>query len=107
MELGTLEQQMARRIIRVRRDMPVYPLRVRFKSADLAYELFYSFPPQDLDWIEGWSRKRDGDSQVILLRVSSEERLQDFLALCKKNRDITAVVQITEDEFWRAPSNAI
>ena len=85
----------------------MYPLRVRFSSADRAYELFSSFPPQDLDWIEGHSRKRDGDSQVVLLHLSSEERLQDFFELCERHPEITEVVPITEDEFWRAPSNAI
>lgn len=87
--------------------MPVYTLRVRFSSADRAYELFSSFPPQDIDWIEGHSRKRDGDSQVMLLHLSSEDHLLDFLALCNRHREITEVVPITEEEFWRAPSNAI
>jgi hypothetical protein len=91
----------------VRRDMPTYPLRVRFSSADVAYDRFHSFPPADVDWIESTSRKRDGDSQVMLLRVVSREHLQDFLELCKQHRDITDVVPISEDEYWRASSNAI
>ena len=87
--------------------MPVYPLRVRFSSADRAYDLFSSFPPQDVDWIEGHSRKRHGDSQVMLLHLSSEPRLQDFYALCRQHPDIVEVAPITEEEFRRAPSNAI
>ena len=87
--------------------MPVFPLRVRFRNSDRAYDLLYSFPPDDVDWIEGHSRKRNGDSQVMLLHLSSEDRLQDFRALCGKHPDIVEVVSITEEEFWRAPSNSI
>src|SRR5947208_12243791 len=49
--------------------MPMFPLRIRFVDADHAYERFHSFPPADVDYIEGWSRKRDGDSQMILLHL--------------------------------------
>ena len=90
--------------------MPTIPLRIRFANEDLAYERFHSFPPDDVHGIggfEGCSRKRDGDSQVILLRLTSEANLQDFLALCRKERGIVEVLPITEDEFWRAKSNAI
>ena len=83
------------------------PLRIRFTSFMRAYETFRSFPPDDLDYITGWSRKRDADSQVILLSLSDPSRLEDFLTLCKNNPDIREVSLITEDEFWRAPSNAV
>ena len=86
--------------------MPVYRLRVRFSRADRAYELFSSFPPQDVDWIESHSRKRHGDSQVMLLHLSSEAWLQHFFTLCKRHPDIVEVVPITEQEFQSA-SNAI
>jgi hypothetical protein len=81
-------------------------LRIRFSSATRAYELFHSFPP-DLDYLEGCSAKRDGDCKVMRLYLSSPERLQDFLDLCAAHPDIVNVTQITEEEFWRAPSNAI
>jgi hypothetical protein len=84
----------------------IIPLRIRFTSFMRAYETFHAFPP-DLDYIEGWSRKRDGDSQVILLRLSDPSRLQDFLELCTANPDIVEVKSITEAEFHHAPSNAI
>jgi len=87
--------------------MPMFPLRIRFVDADHAYERFHSFPPDDVDYIEGWSRKRDGDSQMILLHLTSEARMQDFLALCRQDSSIMEVVPITEDEFQRAKSNAI
>lgn len=86
--------------------MPTFPLRIRFTDAECAYERFHQFPP-DTDFIDGMSRKRDGDSQVILLRVASETCLQDFLALCRAENSIVEVLPITEDEFWSAPSNAI
>jgi hypothetical protein len=85
----------------------VFPLRIQFTSFTRAYETFYSFPPSDLDYIDGWSRKRDADSQVVLLRLSAPSRLQDFLDLCAANPDILAVRFITADEFHAAPSNAI
>jgi hypothetical protein len=87
--------------------MAMYPLRVRFSSANRAYELFSSFPPQDVDWIEGHSRKRHGDSQVMLLHLSSECGLQDFFKLCNQHPDIVEVLPITQEEFESAPSNAI
>ena len=86
--------------------MPTFPLRIRFTDADCAYERFHHFPPES-DFIEGMSRKRDGDCQVMLLRVASETHLQDFLALCQAESGIVEVLQITEAEFWNAPSNGI
>ena len=85
----------------------MFPLRIRFVDADHAYERFHSFPPDDVDYIEGWSRKRDGDSQMILLHLASEAHMQDFLALCRQEGSIVEVVPITEDDFRRAKSNAI
>jgi len=87
--------------------MPIFPLRIRFVDADHAYERFHSFPPEGVDYIEGWSRKRDGDSQMILLHLASEAHMQDFLALCRQESSIVEVVPITEDEFQRAKSSAI
>jgi hypothetical protein len=87
--------------------MPMFPLGIQFVDADHACERFHSFPPDDLDYIEGWSRKRDGDSQMILLHLATEAHLQDFLALCRLEGSIVAVTPITEDEFRRAKSNAI
>jgi hypothetical protein len=86
--------------------MPTFPLRIRFVDEDHAYKRFHSFPP-DVDYIEGWSRKRDGDSQMILLSVASEAHLQDFLALCRQENSIVEVIPITEEEFHKAKSNAI
>jgi hypothetical protein len=87
--------------------MAMFPLRVRFSSPQRARALFSSFPPQNLDWIEGHSRKRDGDSQVMLLHLGSDAKLEDFFELCEDYPDIIDVVPITEEEFWAAPSNAV
>jgi hypothetical protein len=88
-------------------DRTVFPLRIRFTSFLRAYETFHSFPPDDLEYITGWSRKRDADSQVILLGLSDPSRLQEFLDLCAANPDTLSVGDITEEEFHAAPSNAI
>jgi hypothetical protein len=85
----------------------MFSLRIRFVDEDYAYQRFKPFPPDDLDYIEGWSRKRNGNSQLILLHLASEKHMEDFLDLCRKEKDIVEVVPITEDEFRRAKSNAI
>jgi hypothetical protein len=85
----------------------MFPLRIRFVNAEHAYERFHSFPPDDVDYIEGWSRKRDGDSQMILLHLASEAYMKEFLALCRQEGSIVEVTPITEDEFRRAKSNPI
>jgi hypothetical protein len=85
----------------------MFALRIRFVDANHAYERFHSFPPGDLDYIEGWSRKRDGDSQLILLKLAGDAPIQDFLALCRQESSIVEVVPLSEDEFQRAKSNAI
>src|ERR1043166_3077196 len=60
------------------------PSRTAKRRFSHAYERFHSFPPDDVDFIEGWSRKRDGDSQMILLHLATEAHMQDFLALCRQ-----------------------
>ena len=87
--------------------MTIISLRIRFASVMRAYETFHSVPPDDMDYIDGWSRKRDGDSQVILLHVTDESRIQEFIDLCATNADVLEVTRITKEGFHRAPSNAI
>ncbi len=72
----------------------MFPLRIRFVDTDHAYERFHSFPPDDVDYIEGWSRKRDDDSQLILLHLANEAHLQDFLELCRQETSIAI-------RFWK------
>ena len=87
--------------------MTIVPLRIRFIDEQVASDVFETFPPDDLDYVEGWSRKRDGDSQVVLLRLSDERYLQAFIALCRQTSYVVDVTPITETEFWNAPSHAI
>jgi hypothetical protein len=90
-----------------KRFMPTFPLRIRFLNEDVAYRCFNDIPPDNLDYIQGYSAKRDGDSKVILLTLTTEENLHDFIALCRRESSIREVTPITEEEFWRAKSNAI
>jgi len=85
---------------------PPVALRIRFSSVTRAFELFHLFPP-DLDYLDGCSAKRDGDSKVMRLYLSAPERLEDFVDLCASHPDVVEVRPITEEEFCRAPSNAI
>ena len=84
----------------------LFPLRIDFIDDETAHRLFDSFPPDDMPYLEGWSRKRAGASQVMLLRVPFEDDLADFIAVCRRHAAVTNVVRITEDEFWAAPSNS-
>jgi hypothetical protein len=87
--------------------MATFPLRIQFKNEDIAMDSFYSFPPGDLDFIEGWSRKRVGDSQLILLNVADESNLRRFFELCRANPEIIIVMPISEMEFEDARSEAV
>ncbi len=87
--------------------MPLFSLRLRFADVIHAYERFHRFPPDDLDYVQRMSRKRDSDSQVMLLEVPTDAHLQQFLALCREEDSIVEVLTITEEEFWSAPSNSI
>jgi hypothetical protein len=87
--------------------MPTYPLRITFVTPEAAYRRFGQFPPPDLDYVDGWSRKRDGASQVVLLRVAGATELERFVALCRADSEVVEVARIQEEEFLQAPSNAI
>jgi len=87
--------------------MTTVPLRIRFVDEQVAYDVFETFPPEDLHYVEGWSRKRDGDSQLVLLRLADERHLESFLALCRQTAYVVEVIPITEIEFWSAQSNAV
>jgi hypothetical protein len=85
----------------------VFALRIRFKNQKLAYECFHSFPPDDIPAIQGWTRKRTGDSQTILLHLENDSDIEEFYALCAKHPHIAAVESITEEEFRTALSNSV
>lgn len=87
--------------------MTTVALRIRFVDEQVACDVFESFPPDDLDYVDAWSRKRDGATQVILLSLRDERDLEVFLGLCRRTADVVEVVPITESEFWKTPSNAV
>jgi hypothetical protein len=84
-----------------------YPLRITFSSPEAAHRLFSEFPPQDLPYVEAWSRKREGSSQLIILGVSEPEDLSKFEALCRSTPEVIGVESIDEADFWKAASNAV
>lgn len=95
-------------------------VRVEFIDEETAYKRFHTFEP--LDRLDRYSRKRDGSSHVILIhsiddvsaiadetshQPSSDVPAKSFLEGCKADPDVIGVENITEKEFWDAPSNAI
>lgn len=87
--------------------MAMFPLKVRFKSEDLAYTRFHTFPPHDLNIVEGHSRKRFREAHLMLLHLKEEQDLSEFLELCSNDPDIVEVTEITIEEFKRSPSNSV
>jgi hypothetical protein len=82
------------------------PLRIRFRDEQAAYYQFHIFPPSP-DYITGWSRKRDGASQVVLLSLTSRKHLDDFISVCRHNPHFVSIEEISEEEFWKAPSHGV
>jgi hypothetical protein len=87
--------------------MPDFSVRIIHIDEQKAYDVFHQFEPLELAGSGGGSRKRDGRTQVIILRGISQERFRQFREACLAHPSVVDVVEITEDEFWRAPSNAI
>jgi hypothetical protein len=83
------------------------PLRIVFSDEDSAYNEFRDFPPLDLQSVSACLRKRDGASHVLLLDLRDPAELPVFLAACMSLPGVVKVVDITELEFVRAPSNSI
>jgi len=82
------------------------PLRIHFRDKQAAYYQFHLFPPE-LDYITGWSRKREGASQLLLLTLRSRSYLDDFIAACRRNPHFVRIEEISEEEFWKAPSHGV
>jgi len=87
--------------------MPEYPLRIIHKDAMTAFLVINSFEPLKLDWIDGYSQKRHGNCQVLLLPLPSKSHLDTFISICRSHPTVIDVLQITEKEFWNAPSNSM
>jgi hypothetical protein len=66
--------------------MSRYCFRITFQTEEAAFYQFHVFPPvSHLNWILGWARKRNGNSQLVLLELKSEEFRDRFLELCCEN----------------------
>jgi len=87
-------------------DQFTVPLRIRFRDEQAAYYQYHLFPPE-LDYITGCSRKRDGASQVLILSLRSRKHLDDFIAVCRSNPHFVSIEEISEEEFWKAPSHGV
>ena len=70
-------------------------VRIRFSDENAAYCQFHIFPP-DLDYVSGWSRKRDGAWQVLLLTLRSRKHFDDFIAVCRRNPHFVGIDDISE-----------
>jgi hypothetical protein len=66
-----------------------------------AAEAFDVFPPGGLDYVESWIRRRDGDSQFILVELADGARESDFRQLCTQFSGVVDVRDISEDECRR------
>lgn len=73
-------------------------LQIQFADRETAAETFDVFPPDGLDYVESWMRRRDGSSQVILLELSDQSRESDFRQLCRNFPGVIEVLDISEDE---------
>lgn len=87
-------------------DQFTIPLRIRFRDEQAAYYQYHLFPPE-LDYINGFSRKRDGASQVLILSLRSRKHLDDFISVCRSNPHFVSIEEISEEEFWKAPSHGV
>ncbi|OJU98674.1 MAG: hypothetical protein BGO12_20030 [Verrucomicrobia bacterium 61-8] len=85
----------------------MFPLKIRFVDSQHAFDRFHFISLRDADYVQGWSRKREGDSQLILLLLDNEDRLEDFLALCRREDSVVEITPITEDEFHAGNSNSV
>ncbi len=82
-------------------------LQLRFTSEDAAYFQFHLFPTFDEPFIQGAARKREGDSQFLMIEVARKEDLQIFIQNLRRNPHLVAVEEITAEAFENAASQAI
>ena len=86
-----------------------YPIRIQFRDDLTAHSIAVadSFEPYSYDYVEGYSMKRDGATHVLLLSVASERDFALFASACRTHPAVVDIRQITEEEFWDAPSNSM
>lgn len=82
--------------------------RITFQNQDAAFYLFHVFPPVIyLPWVLGWARKRNGNTQLVLVELQAPDDRNRFLELCCENPHVSKIEEITEDEFTYAPGQEI
>ncbi len=85
-----------------------HSFRITFQNEDAAYYQFHVFPPVPfLPWVTGWARKRDGQTQVILVELADANGRDRFLELLCENPHVSKIEEISEEEFTYAPSHEI
>lgn len=76
-------------------------LEIRFADNDRAIETFDVFPPDGLDYVESWMRRRVGSSHFILVELSDRVKEADFRQLCRDFPGVIDVRDISEGECRR------
>ena len=88
--------------------MSKYCFRITFQTEEAAFYQFHVFPPvSHLNWILGWARKRNGNSQLVLLELKSEEFRDRFLELCCENPHVLKIQEIAEEDFTNTESHDV
>ena len=84
-----------------------YPICIQFRDEVTAHSRARDFKPYSYDYVEGYSMKRTGATHVLLLSVASESDLALFASACRADPDVVDIRNITEEDFWHAPSNSM
>ncbi len=88
--------------------MAKYCFRITFQNQEAAFYQFHVFPPVlYLPWILGWARKRNTNTQLVLVELQEQEDRDKFLEVCCVNPHVLKVEEITEDEFTHSPCQDI
>ena len=84
-----------------------YYLRLEFTDADASYYQFHLFPTLDEPFIEGASRKREGEFQHLMVSLSHPDDLQVFIQHLRSNPHFKEVHDSSAEVFHAAPSHSI
>ena len=85
--------------------MPRYALRISFPTEQDARDQFGAFPSSDAPYIQRISRKRDGNTWVIMADLQEQRDLDAFLVMCRSHPRVNEIKLITEAEWLDAPSH--
>ncbi|MBV9671316.1 MAG: hypothetical protein JO076_00625 [Verrucomicrobia bacterium] len=88
--------------------MARYCFRITFQTEEAAFYQFHVFPPVAyLKWILGWARKRNANSQLLVLELQSEAFRDRFLELCCENPHVRRIEEIEEEDFTKTASDEV